>query len=60
MTWEENATVLILADEHPDSAAATEQAMRVVEEALRVTKLTGRSPRVLQVEAAEPTAASAA
>lgn len=51
-TWEENAIVLILADDEPDPATAAEKAARVVSEALHATGLADRFPTVYEVESA--------
>jgi hypothetical protein len=51
-TWEEDAIVLILADDEPDPATAAEKAARIVSEALHATGLADRFPTVYQVEPA--------
>lgn len=49
-TWEDDAIVLVLADDEPDPASAAEKATRVVSEALHATGLADRFPTVYEVE----------
>ena|ERR1700691_2539560 len=49
-SWEEDAIVLILADDEPDPATAAENAAHVVSEALQATGLADRFPTVYEVE----------
>lgn len=51
-SWEEDAIVLVLADDEPDPATAAENAARVVSEALHAAGLADRFPSVCQVEEA--------
>lgn len=60
-SWDDATTiVIILADDYPDRAAAAAGAVSVVEESLRATHLSGRSPRVLEVESVETQATASA
>ena len=49
-SWEDEAIVLILANDEPDPATAAENAARVVSEALHATGLADRFPTVYEVE----------
>src|ERR1700677_4126127 len=49
-SWEDEAIVLILANDEPAPAPAAENAARVVSEALHATGLADRFPTVYEVE----------
>jgi hypothetical protein len=49
-SWEDDAIVLILANDEPDQATAAENAARVVSEALHATGLADHFPMVYEVE----------